>query len=71
MKMVFKNYKSYQIQHSDRGAQYISKDNIELLKTNKSEIFMAISAQDNTDMEKMNKTIKKGYLNYSKIKNYE
>ena len=71
MKMALKNNKSPQIHHSDRGGQYIYKDYIELLKTNKSEISMALSAQDNAYAERINKTIKEEYLDYWKAKNYE
>lgn len=71
MEMALKNNKAPQIHHSDRGAQYIYKPYIELLKANKCKISMAISAQDNAYAERINRTIKEEYLDHWKPKNYE
>ncbi len=59
------------IHHSDRGAQYIYKEYIKVLKDNKSQISMALSAQDNAYAERINRTIKEEYLDYWKPKNFQ
>lgn len=71
MEMALKNNKAPKIHHSDRGAQYIYKPYIRLLKANKCKISMAQSAQDNAYAERINRTIKEEYLDYWKPKNYE
>ena len=58
------------IHHSDRGAQYIYKEYLKVLKDNKSQVSMALSAQDNAYAERINRTIKEEYLDYWKPKNY-
>lgn len=71
LEMALKENKAPKIHHSDRGAQYVYKPYIEMLKNNKSEISMALSAQDNAYAERINRTIKEEYLDYWKPKNYE
>ncbi len=71
MKMALKHNKAPKIHHSDRGAQYIYKPYIELLKDNKTQISMAQSAQDNAYAERINRTIKEEYLDHWKPENYE
>lgn len=71
MNMALKNNKAPLIHHSDRGAQYIYKQYIKLLKDNDSQISMALSAQDNAYAERINRTIKEEYLDYWKPKNFQ
>lgn len=71
MEMALNNNKAPKIHHSDRGAQYVYKPYIELLKANNSKISMALSAQDNAYAERINRTIKEEYIDYWKPKNYE
>ncbi len=58
------------IHHSDRGSQYIYKQYIDLLKQNKSQISMALSAQENAYAERINRTIKEEYLDHWKPKTF-
>jgi len=71
LKMALKNNKAPLIHHSDRGSQYTSIEYLELLKHNKVQISMALSAQDNAYAERINKTIKEEYIDYWNPKNYE
>ncbi len=71
IQMAFKDNEPPMIHHSDRGGQYIYKEYIEFLKTNKTQISMGLSAQDNAYAERINKTIKEEYLEYWKPKSYE
>ena len=71
MNMALKDNKAPLIHHSDRGAQYIYKQYIKLLKDNDSQISMALSAQDNAYAERINRTIKGEYLDYWKPKNFQ
>lgn len=71
MNMALKDNKAPLIHHSDRGAQYIYKQYIKLLKDNDSQISMALSAQDNAYAERINRTIKEEYLDYWKPKNFQ
>jgi len=50
------------IHHSDRGAQYGSKEYIDLLKSNGIKVSMGEIAQDNAFAERVNGTIKNEYL---------
>ena len=70
LKMALKEHPAPKIHHSDRGAQYIYKKYIELLESNGCEISMALSAQDNAYAERINRTIKRDYIDYWKIKTY-
>ena len=70
LKMALKNHKAPEIHHSDRGGQYIYKEYIQLLKDNKTQISMSISAQDNAYAERINRTIKEEYLEHWKPKSY-
>lgn len=70
LKMALKDHKAPQIHHSDRGGQYIYKEYIQLLKDNKTQISMALSAQDNAYAERINRTIKEEYLDHWKPKSY-
>ncbi len=70
LSMALKGYKAPLIHHSDKGSQYTSKEYIRLLETNKSQISMAASAQDNAYAERINRTIKEEYLDYWKPKDY-
>jgi len=69
--MALKQHTAPKIHHSDRGSQYIYKDYIKMLKENKSQISMALSAQDNAYAERINRTIKEEYLDYWKPKTFE
>lgn len=71
MQMALKNNQAPMIHHSDRGSQYNYIEYIKLLKENKCEISMSLSAQDNAYAERINKTIKEEYLDYWKPKTYE
>lgn len=70
LRMALKDHKAPVIHHSDRGAQYIYREYIQLLKDNKTQISMALSAQDNAYAERINKTIKEEYLDHWKPKSY-
>ena len=70
LKMALKDHKAPEIHHSDRGGQYIYKEYIQLLKDNKSQISMSLSAQDNAYAERINRTIKEEYLDHWKPKSY-
>lgn len=71
MEMALKDNDAPMVHHSDRGSQYIYSDYITLLKDNKCEISMALSAQDNAYAERINRTIKEEYLDYWKPKTFE
>jgi len=71
LKMALRSNTAPMIHHSDRGAQYIYKEYIKALHDNKSQISMALSAQDNAYAERINRTIKEEYLDYWKPKNFE
>ena len=70
-KEAIKNNKPPQIHHSDRGAQYISKDYIKLLKENNCQISMSKIAQENAYAERINRTIKEEYLDHWKPENFK
>lgn len=70
MKMALQVNAAPRIHHSDRGGQYIYKGYIEILKANKTQISMALSAQDNAYAERINRTIKEEYLDYWKPENF-
>lgn len=57
------------VHHSDRGAQYGSKEYIKLLKQNGIKISMGERAQDNAYAERINGTIKNEYLKLWHIPN--
>lgn len=59
------------IHHSDRGSQYTYKEYIGLLKSNGSQISMALSAQDNAYAERINRTIKEEYLDHWKPQTFK
>lgn len=71
LQMALKTNKAPLIHHSDRGSQYIYKDYIKILKDNKTQISMALSAQDNAYAERINRTIKEEYLDYWKPKTFK
>ena len=64
LQMALKSNKAPNIHHSDRGSQYIYKDYISLLKSNGCSISMAKTAQDNAYAERINRTIKKDYIEH-------
>ncbi len=70
LKMALANHVPPLIHHSDRGGQYIYHAYTQLLKDNKSQISMALTAQDNAYAERINRTIKEEYLDYWKPENY-
>ncbi len=70
LNMALKVYKAPLIHHSDKGSQYTSKQYINLLGANNTQISMAASAQDNAYAERINRTIKEEYLDYWKPENY-
>ncbi len=70
LNMALKENDAPLIHHSDRGSQYTYKEYIALLKDNRSQISMALSAQDNAFAERINRTIKEEYLDYWKPKNF-
>ncbi|MBP2834276.1 transposase, partial [Aquimarina sp. U1-2] len=71
LKMALKGHPPPKIHHSDRGAQYIYKEYIKLLKSKDCQISMALSAQDNAYAERINRTIKRDYLDRWEIKTYQ
>ena len=71
LKMALKYNRAPTIHHSDRGGQYIYKGYLKVLNDNKSQISMALSAQDNAYAERINRTIKEEYLDYWKPKNFQ
>ena len=68
LKMALKDNRPPDYHHSDRGGQYIYKKYVDLLKSNGTQISMAMSAQDNAYAERINRTVKEEYLNYWKAK---
>lgn len=70
MKMALRENKAPEIHHSDRGSQYTYKSYIDLLMSNKTNISMALSAQDNAYAERINRTIKEEYLDYWEPKSF-
>ena len=70
LQMALNHNKPPLIHHSDRGAQYIYKPYIKLLKKHLCKISMARSAQDNAYAERINKTIKEEYLHFWKPQNF-
>jgi len=71
LKMALTFHNAPKIHHSDRGGQYIYKDYISLLRENKTDISMALSAQDNAYAERINRTIKEEYLDYWKPSSFD
>jgi len=71
LEMALRSNSAPMIHHSDRGGQYIYKEYIKVLKDNKSQISMALSAQDNAYAERINRTIKEEYLDYWNAKNLD
>lgn len=66
LKMALKDHYAPMIHHSDRGSQYTYKEYVRLLKSNGSQISMALSAHDNAYAERINRTIKEEYLDHWK-----
>lgn len=66
LKMALKDHDAPMIHHSDRGSQYTYKEYVRLLKSNGSQISMALSAHDNAYAERINRTIKEEYLDHWK-----
>lgn len=66
LRMALKTNAAPTIHHSDRGSQYTYKEYVELLRSQGSQISMALSAQDNAYAERINKTMKEEYLNHWK-----
>lgn len=64
LNMALKKHKAPLIHHSDRGSQYTYKAYTELLIQNGSKISMSLTAQDNSYIERFNRTIKEEYLKY-------
>jgi len=58
------------IHHSDRGAQFTSKEYLSVLYKNDIKISMGLKGQDNAYGERINGIIKNEYLNYRTIKTY-
>ena len=58
------------IHHSDRGSQYIDKEYLSILKENEIKISMCREAWENAYSERINRTIKKEYLDGWKIRDY-
>jgi putative transposase len=71
LQMALVDHKPPLIHHSDRGGQYIYSEYIKLLKENKCDISMALSAQDNAYAERINRTIKEEYLDHWKPNNFK
>lgn len=71
LEMAIKTHKAPQIHHSDRGAQYIYEEYINLLKSEGCQISMAKTAQDNAYAERINRTIKNDYIELWQPKNFE
>lgn len=71
LKMALKDHSPPKIHHSDRGGQYIYKKYTEILKENGCKISMALSAQDNAYAERINRTIKRDYIDHWNIKTFD
>ncbi|UZO79915.1 IS3 family transposase [Aquimarina sp. ERC-38] len=71
LQMALKDHKPPKVHHSDRGGQYIYKAYIKLLEQHDCRISMAQSAQDNAYAERINRTIKRDYLDYWEIKTFD
>lgn len=70
LKMALAKHKAPLYHHSDRGSQYICKDYQELLQARGTKISMALTAQDNAYVERINRTIKEEYLDHWKIQSF-
>lgn len=70
LKMALKDHDAPMIHHSDRGSQYTYKEYVRLLKSNGSQISMALSAHDNAYAERINRTIKEEYLDHWKLQTF-
>ncbi len=68
LKMALKKWESPKIHHSDRGAQYLSREYTKLLEMNGTKISTGKKAQDNAYAERINRTIKEEYLEYKWIR---
>ena len=66
LNMALKENDAPLVHHSDRGSQYTYKGYIDLLRENRSQISMALSAHDNAYAERINRTIKEEYLDHWK-----
>jgi transposase InsO family protein len=75
LKMLLKTRKgddlSKLIHHSDRGSQYIDQEYRQLLKDNGITLSMCKAAWENAYTERINRTIKEGYLDRWVIKDYK
>ena len=71
LEMALKKNYAPAYHHSDRGSQYTYKEYISLLKKNGTKISMALSAQDNAYVERINRTIKEEYLDHWKPNSFE
>lgn len=59
------------IMHSDGGGQYYDKEIRRILLANNMESSMAEDVYENSNAERLNRTIKEQYLNYYGIKNFK
>ena len=64
-----KHYNNGLIHHSDRGSQYVSKDYLNVLQTYGIQVSMCRSVYENTHLERVNRTIKRQYLQKWTISN--
>jgi len=71
LKMALKYHEPPEIHHSDRGGQYVYKGYVNLLNEIGSKISMALSAQDNAYAERINRTIKRDYLDHWNIQDFK
>ena len=71
LQMALKDHSAPRIHHSDRGSQYTYNGYVELLRSQGSQISMAMSAQDNAYAERINLTIKSEYLDHWKPQNFQ
>jgi len=71
LQMALKDHPAPKIHHSDRGSQYIYKKYLDLLNKNDCKISMAYTAQDNAYAERINRTIKKDYIQRWKIETFQ
>ncbi len=68
--IALKDHPPPRIHHSDRGGQYIYEEYVDLLKSNRCDISMGLTAQDNAYAERFHRTLKEEYLHYWKPTNF-
>lgn len=65
------DYRNQLIHHSDKGSQYASDAYTELLSNHNISISMCLNVYENAHIERINGTIKNGYLKHYNIKTFK